>query len=84
MERHVNPLSEYLKEIAWAVLIVDVIIGLCALLLAPRIGVATAAWVCAGFAAVVTCVVGGIVLVNVTLAWLYGRWERRMDREQDR
>jgi hypothetical protein len=84
MEKPVNPRSEHLKEIAWAVLIIDVISGLCALLLIQHIGPGTAAWVFAGFAGLVTAVIGGIVLANLVLAWLYGRWERRMDRDQDR
>jgi hypothetical protein len=84
MEKPVDPRGEYVKEIAWAILMIDVIIGLCALLVSRHVGMGTAARVCAGFAALVTVVFGGILLVNLILVWLYGRWERRWDGDQDR
>lgn len=42
MARPVDPRGEYVEEIAWAIVVIDVIIALCALFLAPHVGAGTA------------------------------------------
>ncbi|MBV9772788.1 MAG: hypothetical protein JO040_02500 [Gemmatimonadetes bacterium] len=82
MEKPASPLVEHLKEYAWAVLMIDLIIGVCALVLARHIGIGPAARVFVGLATLVTVVIGGIVLLNVVLLQSYERWEKRASRRR--
>lgn len=84
MERPANPRNEHLKEIAWAVLVIDVAIGVCALFLAPDVGMRAAAWMFVGFAGLVTTLIGGLLAANLVGVWVYERWERRIERTEDR
>lgn len=84
MERPVNPRNEHLKEIGWAVLVIDVAIAVRAAFLVPQVGMRAAAWVFVGFAGLVTTVIGGLLAVNLVGVWVYERWERRIGRAEDR
>jgi uncharacterized membrane protein YhiD involved in acid resistance len=60
-----SALRQDLKELAWAVLLVDVVIGLAAALLASYMGPRTALLIGAGFAAFVTVTVATVAVGNL-------------------
>jgi hypothetical protein len=71
-----SPAREHVKEIAWAVLLIDVIILLIGVAVSVKTS-ATAMWFFGGIAALATAFIGGLLGLNLLGVWLYGRWERR-------
>lgn len=80
MERTRNPTAEHVKEVAWAVAMIDLILVLLAVGMGAHLGRAVALWFFLGVAAVVTLVIGGLLLLNLVGVWLYTAWERRRRR----
>lgn len=83
MERSRSPTAEHVKEVAWAVAMIDLILVLLGVGLGAHLGRATALWIFLGVAAVMTAVVGGLLLLNLAAVRLYTAWERRRRRDED-
>ena len=72
-----NRTAEYLKEVAWVVLMVNLFLAIGAFLLSPALGSTVALWLFSGLAEMVTVLFFGIVLLNVIVSGLYTRWKQR-------
>ena len=74
MEEHTNPTREYVKELLWAALMINLIVGLVGLwvgvqLMNPLLGVGL--FLAGGL--IVTGVLALVVLANATMVWLSSR-----------
>lgn len=77
MERASHPIVDHLKEVAWGVLMIDLVFGLMALLFLPHLGSGLTFAVFGTLAFMVTVLIVGLALTNV--AWVLVR-ERRARR----
>jgi hypothetical protein len=58
-------LGEYLKDVGWALFLIDLFLGIIALLAGRYLEYETAAWVCLGLAVLVTLIIGSIIAGNL-------------------
>ena len=75
VERSAHPVADHLKEVFWAVFMIDLVLVLLALLFAPHFGRTITLWVFGIMAAAATGLIGGLALLNVIAVWIYERWE---------
>lgn len=71
---------EHLQEVGWALFLVYLFLGLLVLIFRTHVEVVTAAWICLGFALLVTAVCGSIIacnLLGIALVKLLGRFRQR-------
>lgn len=83
MERPARPAVDHLKEVAWAVFMIDLVLLLLGLFLVPHLGAGLALGVFGVLMASVTLLIGGLALLNVGWVVLHERWERRSGRDRD-
>ncbi|HEX8395244.1 MAG TPA: hypothetical protein VF665_23045 [Longimicrobium sp.] len=75
-----SALREDLKELAWAVLLVDLVVGLTAVLMASYLGPQTALLIGGGFAALITLTIGTIAAGNLLVIALVRAVRRRQSK----
>jgi hypothetical protein len=67
MERSSRPASAYLKEVAWAVFMLNLIIFLMGLLFARHLGIVPTLWLVGVLMSGTTLFLGGMAVLNVLL-----------------
>ena len=79
VERSAHPVADHLKEVFWAVFLIDLVLVLLALLFVPHFGRTITLWVFGVMAASATAIIGGLALLNVVAVWIYERWKGRKE-----
>jgi hypothetical protein len=67
---------EHLKDVAWAVFLLYLVLAGLALIFGREVGYATMAWICLGFALLITVVFAAISAVNLVGVVLYRAFKR--------
>lgn len=77
MERAAHPAMDHLKEVAWGILIIDLVLGLMAVLFLPHLGSGLSLGVFGALAVMVTLLICGLAVANVLWVLFRERWDRR-------